>query len=1454
MSSLGFLPLMWVLGATAPVAPPAPAATELPFSPQAVIQQVQLSYRPEGQGFSGEHRTYRVTHAEGQLTVSPLAYQVDPAEPYRVGLSLGTAEVRRGTRLVRLDPPKALVAQDGSLQVSRGAMSEHFHNRVEGVEQSWHFSRMPAGRGALTVRVPVRGLEFQASTTSGLHFSDAKSGAGLRYGLGTWIDAKGQRTEVIPSFHDGAIVLTVPEATLKASAFPAVLDPVLSPEFGIDQPVVSVELKDQHMPRVATDGTNFLVTWWDNRQNYTRLWSARVNALGMLLEPGGMPLPTTPDCGDYALSYGAGYYVLACPRGMMRISSDGVPEAPRSFPFNIRHVYFRTPDLAFNGTNFLLVWPGLSNNFPSAGGALYVALLSSTGDVVMHPKVISQYETEAQDAAVTAVGTSFRVVWSELTSYLLSVVVDGTTGAVGPREKEVYGGATSQARFPAVASNGEDYAFVYQYGDDTGEESVSVEGVIRRGDGGTSRFTLANSGQPERPDIAWVPDSGAYGVVWTNTRNHSQVRTEVHGAWVSPAGVVSGSGQLSTTWDGHFHEGARIAAGAAGSMVVWQRGSTGMGIDVFGRRLEGGTPANFGASANTQSEPAIAAGPDGYFVAWEDTRSYQWEFKDIYGARLGPTGEILDSAGVLIARLVSPTNELTPAVAWNGKDWLVAWLERGAGTNPSSLRARRVSVAGQWVDSVPLTLGPTWSRPVTASGARGAVVAWQENGVKGVRATLVHDDGGVTVMNGLPPDSGTLEPSVVGSGSQYMVAWEEDGGVRAQRFSSLGVAQGGRIDVAPGRRPSVASDGTDFLVTYARDGGSGSHDFLAQKVSATGQVTATPVVLGNSRAYLPPRPYTTWSGTTYLTAWMGVDASNRASVQASRIARNGLPVDTASFSLFDGRPEAESDPEDFSGLGLASRGDGTVLAVTTRMDHAPFIQAQRVTAKRADLRDAPRAIAASVTTVEDTAVTLTLTSADPTADVTTYAVSTPPPTDQGSVQLTGNVARFTPAPDYYGTTSFFFVARNSQGDSAPAKVTIQVTPVNDPPVLVVPSTLTFDEDATSTNAKHTLTGLVSGPANESAQRLTLTATSDKPSVVASVSRTTITSGKSTLTFVLAPNGHGTANVTVTLSDDGSPLLSRSQVIAVTVRPVNDAPVATGQSVLVGESGRSFKLLGGDVDGDVLQYRVLTQPAHGTLSGTAPDLTFTPEAGFSGSTSFTFDVFDGKVASAAATVQLNVTSSAPVVTWTGVTEGDEGSAVPFSASATSVYGGPFTMTWTFGDGTTGTGAQTSHVFADDGDYTVSLSVADGVGLTTTQQKSYRIRNLPPVAAPVSRQSVAQGQVVELSLSAQDPGGAKDPLSWMLLSGPGALSTAGRYRVETVALSVGNHEVRALVSDDEGGTAMVSFTVEVLQAQTKLQAGAEGSPGGGCAASGGAVAPWLLLAALGWARRRQERGVR
>ncbi len=91
-------------------------------------------------------------------------------------------------------------------------------------------------------------------------------------------------------------------------------------------------------------------------------------------------------------------------------------------------------------------------------------------------------------------------------------------------------------------------------------------------------------------------------------------------------------------------------------------------------------------------------------------------------------------------------------------------------------------------------------------------------------------------------------------------------------------------------------------------------------------------------------------------------------------------------------------------------------------------------------------------------------------------------------------------------------------------------------------------------------------------------------------------------------------------------------------PVNHAPVATAQSVTMAEdTAKAITLAGTDEDNITLIYTVASNPTHGTLSGTAPNLTYTPAANFNGSDSFTFTVNDGTVDSNASTVTITVSA-------------------------------------------------------------------------------------------------------------------------------------------------------------------------------------------------------------------------
>ena len=98
-------------------------------------------------------------------------------------------------------------------------------------------------------------------------------------------------------------------------------------------------------------------------------------------------------------------------------------------------------------------------------------------------------------------------------------------------------------------------------------------------------------------------------------------------------------------------------------------------------------------------------------------------------------------------------------------------------------------------------------------------------------------------------------------------------------------------------------------------------------------------------------------------------------------------------------------------------------------------------------------------------------------------------------------------------------------------------------------------------------------------------------------------------------------------------------MSITVNPVNDAPVANAQTVATDQNtAKAIALSVTDPDGAIFIYTVVTPPAHGTLSGTAPNVTYTPALNYNGPDSFTFTANDGSLESNVATVSITVASA------------------------------------------------------------------------------------------------------------------------------------------------------------------------------------------------------------------------
>ena len=146
---------------------------------------------------------------------------------------------------------------------------------------------------------------------------------------------------------------------------------------------------------------------------------------------------------------------------------------------------------------------------------------------------------------------------------------------------------------------------------------------------------------------------------------------------------------------------------------------------------------------------------------------------------------------------------------------------------------------------------------------------------------------------------------------------------------------------------------------------------------------------------------------------------------------------------------------------------------------------------------------------------------------------------------------------------------------------------------------------------------------------------------------TVTRTGSNVTYTPATNYNGIDWFTMKPTDNGGATgaVARINLVvgsAINTVPLNSivAPYATSQPVTTPtNTPKAITLAGADLDGTIVSY-AYTQPAHGTVTGTGPNVTYTPAAGYSGNDSFTFTVTDnvGAPSTEAAIVLISVGES------------------------------------------------------------------------------------------------------------------------------------------------------------------------------------------------------------------------
>ncbi|WP_307351256.1 tandem-95 repeat protein [Caulobacter ginsengisoli] len=427
-----------------------------------------------------------------------------------------------------------------------------------------------------------------------------------------------------------------------------------------------------------------------------------------------------------------------------------------------------------------------------------------------------------------------------------------------------------------------------------------------------------------------------------------------------------------------------------------------------------------------------------------------------------------------------------------------------------------------------------------------------------------------------------------------------------------------------------------------------------------------------------------------------------------------------------------------------------------------------------------------------------------------------------SIQSDGHFV-YTPDANYHGFDSFQYQVSDGHGGIDTATYSFEVASVADAPVASgasaggeEDSVISGQVHATDADNDSLTYSLVSGP-----QHGSLSFHSD-----------------GTYSYTPDANYHGPDSFTFKANDGTTD--SNTATVSIDVDPpVNDAPVLgdvtfSGSGAMIAEdSSLNGALHATDADGDSLTFGLADggAPAHGSVSiASDGSFTYTPDANYNGTDSFTYQVSDGNGGVDTDTLTINVTpvNDAPHAS-NGAFEGLENHAISGAVSASDVDGD----TLVFGAGRpprspSGAQAINSGVqhgvldFHSDGTFTYTpdhgffgtdgfdFFVDDGHGGRNSAHVSLTVEahNEAPAAADASA-STDEDTALSGSVSATDADG--DNLLFTLASGPshGSISfhSDGSYTYTPSADYHGGDGFDYSVSDGNGGTDTGHVSIDV-----------------------------------------------
>ena len=818
---------------------------------------------------------------------------------------------------------------------------EHYEAGSGGVEVTWILNHVPPAAREIKLVVELEGVQFSQQTASGLHFADPNGLARVKVGAALAMDQRGRSWPIPMQATGDSLSLSVPAFVIAQAEFPLAIDPVLSAEFGLDQPVDVSALCTRSAPVLAANDSFYLVVWTHGKSDATApgVYGARVDFAGNLLDHYGVlisPLAAEQTVCSVAANPGGFLVVWSALHTnsvidwdilAARVLPDGqvLDRSPLPICTLVTTVQ-NSPAVAANGDNFLVTWRDSRNT------GIYGTLVQPDGRIApTNGFSVCNAANEQFTPAVAALGTNYLVAWQDYRSAssaqfhsdIYGTRVTGAGVVLNPTGIAICTRTNSQFH-PAIAANGTHYLVVWEDFDRGGNDicgaRLSSDGILLD----TNPIVISHS-----PNLQANPATVGVGadflVVWQDFRLTSTntfaarttgARVRDDGSVVDPDGVAF-SADPGPQWY------PAVAAQREHLMAVWQDGRDNplsSLTDIFGAsvstNLEAASNFRVSGAANPQFVPAVAGNGAQYLVVWSDLRSPSSSGLDIYGVRIAPDGALLDPAAL---PLCTATNtQADPAVAVRGTNYLVAWSDfRATPTNAShgDIYACFVGSQGsaQPLGGLPIcTVTNDQSLPAVTGLGTNFLVVWQDaratpSGVLrydiyGARVTAL---GSVLDPLGIPICTNTVSqtnPAVAANFDQALVVWADarNVGVNTDIYGAR-VDTGGAVLDPNGLAistasfaqsvPAVAANGQGYCVVWAdgRNGALNAPDIYGTFVTLEGAVQPTagfPIALGVGQQTAPALSF---NGLDYLVAWQGAreSLSNSVAIYATGVSPQG---------------------------------------------------------------------------------------------------------------------------------------------------------------------------------------------------------------------------------------------------------------------------------------------------------------------------------------------------------------------------------------------------------------------------------------------------------------------------------------------------------------------------------------------------------------------------------------